>query len=157
MTPTAPPRGATAAGTPHAGDTVHASAVAVAGRGVLIVGASGRGKSALALDLMALGAELVADDRTVLTVQDGEVMLSAPEPLRGLIEARHVGLLCAPAPECAPLRLVVDLDTPETERLPPPRVRRMLGIETALLHGVARGHFPAAIRQYMLHGRAETR
>ncbi len=149
MTPTALP--------PGAAQTLHASAVAIAGRGVLIVGASGRGKSALALGLMALGADLVADDRTVLTAQDGDVILSAPAPIRGLIEARHVGLLCAPAPECAPLRLVVDLDTPETERLPPPRVRRMLGIETALLHGVARGHFPAAIRQYMLHGRAETR
>jgi len=42
----------------------HATTVAVAGRGLMIEGPSGSGKSALALELMAFGAELVADDRT---------------------------------------------------------------------------------------------
>ena len=52
---------------PSHGETiVHASCVARDGRAVLIRGASGSGKSGLALQLMALGAGLVADDRTRL-------------------------------------------------------------------------------------------
>jgi len=43
--------------------TIHASCVAVDGKGLLITGASGSGKSALALQLMAFGAHLIADDR----------------------------------------------------------------------------------------------
>ena len=43
---------------------LHATCVAVDGRGLLILGPSGSGKSALALQLIALGAQLVADDRT---------------------------------------------------------------------------------------------
>ena len=67
--------------------TVHASCVACDGAGVLILGASGAGKSGLALNLMALGAALVADDRVVLS-REGDVVLAAcPLPLRGLIEA----------------------------------------------------------------------
>ena len=45
---------------------LHASAVALDGRGALLLGASGAGKSGLALRLMALGARLVADDRVLL-------------------------------------------------------------------------------------------
>ena len=59
---------------------VHASCVTVQGRGVLITGASGSGKSALALSLMALGADLVADDRVILSLDRGRVMASAPVP-----------------------------------------------------------------------------
>ena len=50
---------------------LHGSCVAVEGRGVLIVGPSGAGKSSLALALMALGAELVADDRTEVRLENG--------------------------------------------------------------------------------------
>ena len=140
---------------PRACETLHASAVAFDGRGVLILGAPGSGKSALALELMAIGAELVADDRTDVAREDGAVMLSAPGAIRGLIEARRVGLLRAPARARAELHVAVDLDTAETDRLPPRRTRRILGAEIALLHGVARGYFPAAIRQYIRHGRTE--
>ena len=68
--------------------TVHASCVAVQGRGVLIRGASGAGKSALALQLMALGAKLVADDQTILTRKDGAIFASCSPRLRGMIDGR---------------------------------------------------------------------
>lgn len=119
------------------GEIVHASAVAVAGRGVLILGASGAGKSALAIRMIALGAELISDDRTRLRVTGhGLLELSCPSPqLQGLLEARGVGILrLAPAP-AAFLALVVDLDREETERLPPPREWRH-----------AAGRFPLVLR-----------
>ena len=45
---------------------LHASCVSINGNGVLICGSSGSGKSSLAINLIALGAELVADDRTIV-------------------------------------------------------------------------------------------
>ena len=113
--------------------TVHASCVCVGGpdglAGLLIVGASGSGKSSLALDLISRGARLVADDRTALRRVGGEVRAAAPATLAGMIEARGVGLLRVP---CAPettLVAVADLDAAEPERLPPPRTRRLLGVD----------------------------
>jgi len=51
-------------------NVLHASCVCLEGRAVLIRGASGSGKSGLALQLIALGAALVADDRTVAELYD---------------------------------------------------------------------------------------
>ena len=67
---------------------VHASCVALGGRGVLILGGSGAGKSGLALQLMAYGAALVSDDRTILSNRDGALQAAAPDTIRGRIEAR---------------------------------------------------------------------
>lgn len=133
----------------------HASAVAFEGRAALICGASGTGKSALALDLMACGGALVSDDRTVLAIEDGTVWLSAPDAIRGMIEARGVGILRADPVPKAQLAVIVDLDTPETERLPPMRTLSVAGVGVPLLHAVAQGSFPAALRQYLLCGRIE--
>lgn len=130
---------------------VHGSSVGIGGsaRGVLILGASGRGKSALALQLMALGAELVADDRTIVHSEAGRLIATCPEPLRGLIEARGVGLLRAEPMSRAEVVLIVDLDKTETERLPVPRLREIGGIAVPCLHNVEQGYFPAAILQYL--------
>lgn len=133
---------------------LHASAVAAFGKGLLIRGAAGSGKSSLALELMALGATLVADDRTILTPAGSQVLLSAPSAIAGMIEARGLGLLRAEATQ-APLSAVVDLDEIETERLPPRRSIVILQRETPLLHGCARGSFPAALMQYMYGSRAD--
>lgn len=97
--------------------TVHATTVAIEGRGILLRGGAGAGKSDLALRLMAEGAELVADDRTVLTAEDGAVLASAPSELAGLLEVRGVGLLSRPYRKTAALALVADLDAP-VPRLP---------------------------------------
>jgi HPr kinase/phosphorylase len=133
---------------------LHASAVAVADRGLLILGASGSGKSGLALQLMALGADLVADDRTMLTQETCGVRLSAPAAIRGMIEARGLGLLRA-RPVEAPLHLALDLDARETDRLPPWRETDLLGQRTRLLHISASPHFPAALMQYLRMGMTE--
>ncbi|MDA3887407.1 MAG: serine kinase, partial [Allgaiera sp.] len=63
---------------PEGESILHASCVALDGRGVLILGPSGAGKSGLALQLMALGARLVADDRTRLNPRAGRLIARAP-------------------------------------------------------------------------------
>lgn len=135
-------------------EVVHATSVALGGRGLLIRGASGSGKSSLALALMALGADLVADDRTVLTRNGKAVQMSAPEAIRGMIEARGIGLLHA---RCtfAPLVAVLDLDLSESDRLPPIRKGNVLGLPFPLLHKCAGPYFPAALVQYLKAGRRE--
>jgi HPr kinase/phosphorylase len=133
---------------------LHASAVAFGAAGVLLLGPSGSGKSALALQLMALGAALLADDRTRLTVVGGAILAGAPPGLPAIIEARGIGLLAARLAAPAPLALVVDLGRRETERLPPHRRWIWQGIAVDCLHGPATPHFPAAILQYIHCGRA---
>ena len=98
-------------------ETVHASCVAIAGRGVLIAGRSGIGKSDLALRLIDRGAALVSDDYT-LVVRDGDRLFgSAPETITGKIEVRGVGIVELGALADVPICLMVDLDR-EPERLP---------------------------------------
>jgi serine kinase of HPr protein (carbohydrate metabolism regulator) len=86
--------------------------------GVLLLGDSGLGKSDLALRLIALGAELVADDRVELVVTRGRLMARAPRPIRGLIEIRGLGIVEIPYTEQARVALVVQLVRKVAERLP---------------------------------------
>ncbi|WP_323776178.1 serine kinase [Leisingera sp.] len=131
---------------------LHASCVAMEGRGLLITGTSGQGKSALALQLMAFGAQLVADDRVLLQLLDGQVVASVPEPIRGLIEARYMGLLRAQIRSPVPVAALVDLDEAETERLPMRHNTLLLGQEVPRLKRVEGAHFAPALMQYLRCG-----
>jgi HPr kinase/phosphorylase len=111
---------------PAAEEILHASCVAFGDRAALITGPSGSGKSALALRLIALGAELVSDDRVVLSMQGEAVIATAPEAIAGMIEARGVGLMRMQARARAEIVLVAELGAPDVERLPRPRARRLL-------------------------------
>ena len=106
-------------------ETVHASCVAIGGRGVLIAGASGRGKSDLALRLIDRGARLVSDDYTILRVEAGKLIASAPPTIAGKIEVRGVGIAETEALAEASICLFIDLDAPP-ERLPEPRTVTLL-------------------------------
>ncbi len=103
---------------------VHASCVAIGGRGVLLRGASGVGKSDLVLRLvMAPGGDdavLVSDDQVELRVQDGQLLASAPAAISGKLEVRGVGIVTLPVVSGVPLALVVDLVTAagDVPRLP---------------------------------------
>lgn len=132
---------------------LHGGCVALSGRGVLILGPSGSGKSSLALQLMALGCQLVSDDRTAIAARGDVILATAPRSIRGRIEARGVGLLAAEPARAARIVLAVDLAHLEAERLPPWRTHEVLGIELPLLHRVESPHFPAAIMQYLKAGR----
>ena len=96
---------------------IHASCVAIGGRGVLILGGSGVGKSDLALLLIDDGAKLVADDRAELTVERGKLCARAPKSIAGLIEVRGLGIVALPFAPKAVIALAVKLAT-AVERLP---------------------------------------
>ena len=134
---------------------LHATTVAHANRAVLIHGAAGSGKSTLALQMIALGARLVADDRTIVTRKGTALIASCPETTRGRIEARGMGILAAPISASCQVTLVVDMDTEETERIPPLRQTEIHGIALPLQRKVDLPHFPAAILSYLEHGRLE--
>lgn len=72
---------------------MQAGCVAIGGRGLLIEGASGSGKSSLALALIDRGAVLVADDGVVLSVRGGELWAAPHVDTQGLLEVRNLGIL----------------------------------------------------------------
>jgi len=102
--------------------TVHASAVRVGDRGVLIRGKSGAGKSSLLLALLSAreaNAILIADDRVHLAAASGRVLASAPAAIAGQMEIRGVGIVEKPHVSPAAIDLVVDLlPLAECPRLP---------------------------------------
>ena len=145
---------------PQHHDVLHATALSIHDNGVLLIGASGAGKSDLALRCLALPNsplldapfQLVSDDQSVVSLKNSVLTVSAPDSLAGLIEARGLGLLHATATEAA-LHTVLDLDTDETERLPPLRRTELLEHSVPLLHNSASGGFAAALMQYLRAGR----
>jgi hypothetical protein len=92
--------------------TLHASCVAIHGRAVLLTGASGSGKSDLALRLIDRGATLVGDDGIVVEARDGRLLARAGPNIAGQIEVRGLGILTTPAIAEAPLALAIALDQP---------------------------------------------
>lgn len=111
---------------------VHAGCVAIGGRGVLIAGASGRGKSDLALRLIDRGARLVSDDYSLVRNEGGRLYASAPPAIAGRIEVRGVGIVAMDALAEAPVCLLVDLDaTPQ--RLTEPVRATFLSLEVPAL------------------------
>jgi HPr kinase/phosphorylase len=117
--------------------SVHASAVRIGDRAVLIRGPSGSGKSRLAFDLLLAGrsgqlapAILVGDDRVHLDTDAGQLWVRPAAELAGLIEIRGLGIRrCEFAGE-AIVGLVVDLAAAKSERLPPPEalMTRIFGV-----------------------------
>lgn len=134
-------------------ETRHATAVEISGGAVLIEGPSGSGKSSLALQLIALGARLISDDRSRLTLRDGWPWALAPDRMAGVIEARGVGLLRVPHIATAPLRLVVTMGEVETDRLPERRESLILGQALPTIRRVDAPAFPSAILALAQGGR----
>lgn len=127
---------------------LHASAVAFGGNAALITGASGTGKSTLAWTLIGLGGLLVSDDRVVLAEKGGLLHLAPPEAIQGKIEARGMGILTVQfAPAIA--RVVIDLDHPETARLPKRRVTLIRNVSLPLLHKLESAAFGPMIKAYL--------
>ena len=95
--------------------SLHATAVVHGESGVLILGPSGSGKSALALALMARASAagafgaLVGDDRIFVRKADGRLIASGADNMAGIIERRMAGLIAVPHERATILRLAVEL------------------------------------------------
>jgi HPr kinase/phosphorylase len=105
--------------------TVHASAVLVGAKAVLIRGAAGSGKSRLALALLQAAqagqlpfARLVADDRAHLEAVHGRLLVRPAAALSGLLELRGLGIKRIQAEPVAAVGWVVDLGAEDAARLP---------------------------------------
>ena len=114
-------------------ETLHADAVAqwtpAGWRGVLITGASGAGKSDLALRLIARrGWRLVSDDYSHVWASGGALWATAPERIAGLIEARGLGIVGMRTRLTVRIGLVVECTDGAVERLPEPAAQRIAGV-----------------------------
>lgn len=101
---------------------IHASCIKLKGKGVLIIGDSGSGKSDLCLRLITeFKAKLIADDRVDVQEYKGKLIASAPKILKGLLEVRGVGIIKLPFFNSCAIDMVVNLTNnfAEIERLPP--------------------------------------
>ena len=102
------------------GSTIHASAVLVGARALLIQGPSGSGKSRLALALLQTApfARLVADDRAHVEARHGRLLVRPAAAIAGLLEVRGLGIRRLAFEPVAVVGLVVALGDPGAERLP---------------------------------------
>jgi HPr kinase/phosphorylase len=91
-------------------ETLHATAISMSGGGVLFIGPSGSGKSSLAAQMIEhYDAQLIADDRVCLSVEEAKLWAAAPPALAGKIELRGLGIVAMAFKEKAPLSLCVQL------------------------------------------------
>lgn len=88
---------------------LHGTCIAWQGQGVLILGEAGSGKSGLALELIDLGAQLVADDAVLLRSDSYKLTAFAPENLKGCLALRQLGILEFPSLAETVLSLAVQL------------------------------------------------
>jgi serine kinase of HPr protein (carbohydrate metabolism regulator) len=131
--------------------SVHASAVLVGSRAVLIRGPAGAGKSRLAFALVAAAeagslpfAHLIGDDRVHLEAGHGRLLVRPAAALAGLIEVRGVGIIRLDHEPLAVVGLVADLAAVDAERLPTATETVIAGIRLPRL-AVAAGIDPLTL------------
>lgn len=123
-------------------EMLHATCVAIDGRAVLLSGASGMGKSDLALRLIDRGARLVSDDYTLVKRIDGRLVATAPATIAGRMEVRGLGVVAMAHLDDAPVALLVEL-ADRVERMPDEAaVRAVAGVDVPVVRLI--GYEPSA-------------
>jgi HPr kinase/phosphorylase len=128
---------------PRAGGVlVHASAIILGkacapfganiDHAVLLLGDSGSGKSDVALRLVAMGAQFLADDQTALFAESGRLFAEAPQGAEPWIEIRGIGIVRLPPGAPAPVLFCVHLTNDQPPRLPDPEAYRPNGLAIAV-------------------------
>ncbi|MBU0725902.1 MAG: HPr kinase/phosphatase C-terminal domain-containing protein [Alphaproteobacteria bacterium] len=113
---------------------IHATAIALNGKAVLLCGPPGSGKSDLALRAIEGRAVLIADDQTRLHRAGDLLLASCPESIRGRLEVRGIGIVAMPMRDRVPVVLAVDLvSSVDVERMPEYDSRDYMGISIPLL------------------------
>jgi serine kinase of HPr protein (carbohydrate metabolism regulator) len=92
----------------------HGTVILVGATGLLLVGASGAGKSMLALRLLEAArlrghfAALIADDQVWLEDRSGQIIAACPDTIRGKIEMRGSGIGAYASADAAVVDLVIE-------------------------------------------------
>ena len=74
-------------------ETHHGVMVSIEHVGILITGPAGIGKSSLALDLLAAGYQLIADDIVEISATSTHLIAQCPSTLKGLLHSRELGTI----------------------------------------------------------------
>ena len=118
---------------------LHATALVLGDRGLLVTGASGSGKSLLALTLVeqerAAGryARLVADDQVFAAKRHGRLVVFAPTPIAGMAETRGFGPSRREYEPASVIDLEVEMAAGRPERHQAGTLRNRQGIDLPLL------------------------
>ncbi len=131
-------------GMPQDAVNLHASTVVLGDRGLLIRGASGTGKTHLALTLVTrwrqsgVFARFVCDDQTFVMPRNGRLVARAPLTIAGLAEVLG-GVVKVPHEPATVVDLVVELgDAPSAEAFETSTVTSIEGIDLPLMRLQAR-------------------
>jgi len=133
--------------------TIHASAVLIGARAVLIRGPAGSGKSRLALALLEAEhrvrlpfVRLIGDDRVQVEAEHGRLLVRSAPALAGLIEVRGLGIRRVPYEPLALVGFLMDLGDSEAVRLPDSASQHaeIAGVSLPRL-AVAAGHDPLPV------------
>lgn len=105
-------------------DYLHASAVVIGDKGVLIAGPSGSGKSTLVRHLIDYAllrgrfAALIGDDRIAIEAVNGRILAKGHSKIAGLMEIRGTGMAATKFIPQAVIDLLVSPETVIKTRLP---------------------------------------
>ncbi len=135
--------------------SLHATTVSYADKALVIAGPSGAGKSSLALRMISLGAALITDDVTQLSMNPNGVYAHAPSSAQPLIEVRGLGLLNAPIVTGERLHTILDLGQDEVDRLPSRRHITIFDRDVTVLHRPATPNVAEAMIHYLKYGRSD--
>lgn len=115
--------------------TVHGTSVSLKDVGVLLLGATGSGKSDLAYRLISeQRAKLIADDQVFLRRDEEAVRASCKQGWEGQLELRGLGIVTVPHEQDIPIRLVIDLvERSDVPRLPEPLYVTLAGVRLPVL------------------------